>query len=73
MRVVDLNNEPGYEGQFWRCAECGGAHRAKDMVEMKFRDTGLGFIVCLQCLSLVHSITSPLSILVQTGKDTNEC
>jgi hypothetical protein len=70
MRVVDLDSEPEYKGKLWRCAECGGAHRAKDMVEIEFRETQLGFIVCLDCLSLLHSTTSPLSVLVQTGKDT---
>jgi len=55
----------------FRCEECGQLGiRPEDTLFLAFQHTSSLFL-CTTCLTTLHSLTAPLSVLVATGLDTS--
>jgi len=56
------------DSHYW-CDGCGGLSAEAFVIETK---RGLHWIHCFQCMQALQAAVSPLTLLVQTGKDTAE-
>jgi hypothetical protein len=76
MRIVPMTSmKPQMENrniflEHYKCKECNQEREVKDLavIYIEYR----GFAICVKCLAALHSMTSPLSVLVQTGLKTEE-
>jgi hypothetical protein len=53
------------------CIACQDGFRVEDLFYIEFGKEAWGNF-CKNCIIAIHSITSPLSVLVNTGKDIYE-
>ena len=65
------NSEKAEWKQTNSCIACHEAYQTKDLFYIEFGEDAWGNF-CKDCIIAIHSITSPLSVLINTGKDIYE-